>query len=136
MRADESAALRHLGQASDAFAVDAATAPWALFFDANDLSAMTGTVWVELARTVNPRHAVRAIPFLRDAVAAYGPEMGRSRSLTRIMLALGHAIRRDTRGSRAGGGRGHQRGAGDPVGACQGPPAAAGGCGPERSTKR
>lgn len=95
MRADESAALRHLGQASEAFAADAATAPWALFFDANDLSAMAGTVWVELACTVNPRHADRAIPLLDGAVAAYGPEMGRSRSLTQIMLAIGHAARRD-----------------------------------------
>ncbi|WP_410611905.1 hypothetical protein [Amycolatopsis sp. lyj-109] len=95
MRADESAALRHLGQATEEFATDAETAPWARFFDANDLSAMIGTVRAELAYTVNPIHAVRAIPFLDEAVAAYGPEMGRSRSLTQIMLALGHAIRRD-----------------------------------------
>jgi tetratricopeptide (TPR) repeat protein len=96
MRADESAALRHLGQAADAFAAGSEAAPWARFFDANDLSAMTGTVRVELAYTVDRQHAVRAIPFLDDAVAAYGPEMGRSRSLTQIMLALGHALRRDT----------------------------------------
>ncbi|MEU8637773.1 hypothetical protein AB0C38_36805 [Amycolatopsis sp. NPDC048633] len=96
MRADEAAALRHLGQAADAFAADSGAAPWARFFDANDLSAMIGTVRVELACTVDPRHAARAIPFLDDAVAAYGPEMSRSRSLTQIMLALGHAVRRDT----------------------------------------
>jgi hypothetical protein len=95
MRADESAALRHLGEAADAFAADSVAAPWARF-DANDLSAMIGTVRVELACTVDPHHAVRAIPFLDDAVAAYGPEMSRSRSLTQIMLALGHALRRDT----------------------------------------
>ncbi|WP_410640711.1 hypothetical protein [Amycolatopsis sp. lyj-346] len=97
MRADEPAALRHLGQATDAFAAGSAAAPWALFFDANDLSAMTGTVWTELGCTVNPRHAVRALPFLDDAVAAYGPEMGRSRSLTQIVLALAHAVGRDTK---------------------------------------
>ncbi|WIX85208.1 hypothetical protein [Amycolatopsis sp. DG1A-15b] len=57
---------------------------------------MTGTVWVELVCTVNPRHAVRALPFLDTAVAGYGPEMGRSLSLTQIMLALAHAVRRDT----------------------------------------
>ncbi|MBE1496108.1 tetratricopeptide (TPR) repeat protein [Amycolatopsis lexingtonensis] len=96
MRADESAALRHLGQAIDAFPADAAAAPWTRFFDANDLAAMTGTVRVELGCTVDHRHAVLAIPFLDDAVAAYGPEMSRSRSLTQIMLALAHTLRRDT----------------------------------------
>ena len=96
MRANEAAALRHLGQAIDAFPTDAAAAPWTRFFDANDLSAMTGTVRVELACTVDRRHAAVAIPFLDDAVAAYGPEMSRSRSLTQIMLALAHALRRDT----------------------------------------
>jgi hypothetical protein len=96
MRADESAAVRHLGRATEAFVADTPTPPWARFFGANDLAAMTGTVWVQLACTVNPRHATRAIRFLDDAVTAYGPEMSRSRSLTQIMLALGHAVRRDT----------------------------------------
>jgi tetratricopeptide (TPR) repeat protein len=95
MRADETAALRHLGQAADAFAAGSAAAPWSRFFGENDLSAMTGTVRAELACTVDPHHAVRAIPFLADAVAAYGPEMSRSRSLTQIMLALGYALRGD-----------------------------------------
>ncbi|MEU7785520.1 hypothetical protein [Amycolatopsis sp. NPDC049159] len=96
MRADESAALRYLGQAIDAFPGDASAAPWTRFFDANDLAAMTGTVRVELGRTVDRHHAVLAIPFLDDAVAAYGPEMSRSRSLTQIMLALAHTLGRDT----------------------------------------
>ncbi|UOX90473.1 hypothetical protein MUY14_07565 [Amycolatopsis sp. FBCC-B4732] len=96
MRADESAALRYLGHAIDAFPGEASAAPWTRFFDANDLAAMTGTVRVELGRTVDRHHAVLAIPFLDDAVAAYGPEMSRSRSLTQIMLALAHTLGRDT----------------------------------------
>ncbi|AEK44180.1 hypothetical protein [Amycolatopsis mediterranei] len=96
MRANEAAAFQHLGQAIDAFPAAVAAAPWTRFFDATDLSAMTGTVRVELACTVDRRHAALAIPFLDDAVAAYGPEVSRSRSLTQIMLALAHAVRHDT----------------------------------------
>ncbi|MFI5593908.1 hypothetical protein ACIA5G_53440 [Amycolatopsis sp. NPDC051758] len=93
MQADQAAALRDLNRAEEAFATAAGSAaPWAVFFDANDLAAMTGTVHIELARTVDTGHAARAIPSLAVAVAGYGPQMTRSLSLTQILLALGHAL--------------------------------------------
>lgn len=96
MRGDTSAALADLGRATDDFA--AATgppAPWAAFFGENDLAAMSGTVHVEIARSADIAHPCSAIPFLTAAVAGYGPDMARSRALTQILLALGHALDND-----------------------------------------
>ncbi|GAA4548253.1 hypothetical protein [Amycolatopsis samaneae] len=90
--ADE--AMANLGRASEEFANagDAPPPPWAAFFGATDLAAMTGTVRTELARTVDVRHGARAIPELTRAIEAYGPEMARSRSFTMIWLAVCHAL--------------------------------------------
>ncbi|WP_242545475.1 hypothetical protein [Amycolatopsis sp. MtRt-6] len=93
-KADVAAALGCLDRARTEFA-DAAGAepsPWAAFFGATDLAAMTGTVHAELAQVVDVRHGREGIPALVDAIAGYGPEMTRSRSLTMIWLATVHAL--------------------------------------------
>ncbi|MEV4143611.1 hypothetical protein AB0J40_08070 [Amycolatopsis sp. NPDC049691] len=96
LRGQAAPALTELGRAEDDFAaVSGPSPPWAAFFDANDLAAMCGTVHVELARSVDASHARAAISFLAGAVAGYGPEMARSRALTQILLALGHAMEND-----------------------------------------
>ncbi|EWC60474.1 putative regulatory protein [Actinokineospora spheciospongiae] len=86
---DEGAALALLAGARDDFA-GARGEPvpaWAAFFTAADLSAMTGVVHTELARSVDPRHVESAVPALVAALDGYGPDMARSRAFTLISLA-------------------------------------------------
>ena len=93
-KADIAAALACLHRARTEFA-DAAGAepsPWAAFFGPTDLAAMIGTVHGELAQVVDVRHGRDGIPALVGAIAGYGPEMARSRSLTLIWLATVHAL--------------------------------------------
>ena len=94
-RADQALAL--LGRSSDEFArADVAEAPpWATFFTETDLSAMVGTVYTELAVTVDPSYTRSAIPALSTAIDGYGPEMTRSRSFNLIMLATNHLLEDD-----------------------------------------
>jgi tetratricopeptide (TPR) repeat protein len=92
-KADVVAALACLHRARTEFAAAAGAEPppWAAF-GATDLAAMIGTVHGELAQVVDVRHGRDGIPALVDAIAGYGPEMARSRSLTMIWLATVHAL--------------------------------------------
>jgi tetratricopeptide (TPR) repeat protein len=95
-RGDAEAALALLHLARDEFAsAGPAPAPWSAFFSETDLSAMIGTVHVELAQRVDVRFCGPAIDSLTIAVAAYGPAMARSRALTQIWLATGYALAGD-----------------------------------------
>lgn len=96
-RGERAEALRRLGQAHDAFAgsTPAGAPGWARFFDETDLSAMTGLVHTELARTVDPGHTSSAIPALAAAVAGYPREMGRSRAFSLIALTANHLVDND-----------------------------------------
>ncbi len=89
---DEAHAL--LGRSSDEFArADLAEAPaWAAFFTETDMSAMVGTVYTELAVTVDPTYTRSAIPPLSTAINGYGPDMTRSRSFNLISLATNHLL--------------------------------------------
>lgn len=94
MRGDRREALRLLGQAEDEFvrARPGRVEPWAAFFDATDLSAMTGTVHTELAAHGFPGATRRAVPALTVAVEAYGEPMRRSRVFCETMLAFDLAV--------------------------------------------
>jgi tetratricopeptide (TPR) repeat protein len=81
---------RARGEFADAAGVE--PSPWAAFFGPTDLAAMIGTVHGELAQVVDVRHGRDGIPALVGAIAGYGPEMARSRSLTLIWLATVHAL--------------------------------------------
>ena len=96
-KADVAAALACLRRARAEFADAQGTepSPWAAFFGPTDLAAMVGTVHAELAQVVDVRHGRDGIPALADAVAGYGPDMTRSRSLTAIWLATVHALEGD-----------------------------------------
>ncbi|KDN23530.1 hypothetical protein [Amycolatopsis rifamycinica] len=96
-KADVVSALNCLHQARREFAdaEGAEPSPWAAFFGPTDLAAMIGTVYGELAQVVDVRHGRDGIPALVDAIAGYGPEMARSRSLTVIWLATVHALAGD-----------------------------------------
>jgi len=96
-KADVAAALASLRRARVEFADAQGTepSPWAAFFGVTDLAAMVGTVHAELAQVVDVRHGRDGIPALVDAIAGYGPEMARSRSLTAIWLATVHALEGD-----------------------------------------
>jgi hypothetical protein len=87
-------ALALLGRSRDEFArADLAKAPpWAAFFTETDMSAMVGTVYTELAVTVDPSYTQSAIPALDTAINGYGPEMTRSRSFNLIALATNHLL--------------------------------------------
>jgi hypothetical protein len=87
-------ALALLGRSTDEFARAevAAAPPWATFFTETDLSAMVGTVYTELAVTVDPSYTRSAIPALSTALNGYGPEMTRSRSFNLIALATNHFL--------------------------------------------
>jgi tetratricopeptide (TPR) repeat protein len=92
-RGDATAALALLDAAGDEFAAAGpASAPWSAFFGETDLAAMIGTVHVELAQSSDVRFAGSAIDSLTAAVDGYGAAMTRSRSLTQIWLATGHAL--------------------------------------------
>ncbi|WIX86060.1 hypothetical protein [Amycolatopsis sp. DG1A-15b] len=93
-KADAVAALACLHRARTEFAdaTGVEPSPWAAFFGPTDLAAMIGTVHGELAQVVDVRHGRDGIPALADALAGYGPEMARSRSLTMIWLATVHAL--------------------------------------------
>ncbi len=89
---DDAVAL--LSEARENFArSDEDPAPgWAAFFNAADLSALTGVVFTELARTVDPRFTELAVPALSVAVEGYSPGMARSRTLSLISLATCHLL--------------------------------------------
>jgi tetratricopeptide (TPR) repeat protein len=93
-RGDAAAALALLHAARDAFAAagPVPAPPWSAFFGETDLAAMIGTVHVELALNVDVCYGGAAIDSLTTAVDGYGPAMTRSRSLTQIWLATGHAL--------------------------------------------
>jgi hypothetical protein len=93
-KADVTAAVTYLRRARTEFADAEGTepSPWAAFFGPADLAAMIGTVHGELAQVVDVRHGRAGIPALTDAIAGYGPDMTRSRSLTVIWLATVHAL--------------------------------------------
>ncbi|MFD9701384.1 hypothetical protein [Lentzea sp. NPDC059081] len=63
---------------------------WSWFFDEVDLSAVTGLVWMELARAADPKYAAFAIPALERACADYPDEMRRSRVFALIASAVSH----------------------------------------------
>ena len=91
---DVQQALSKLSLAPEQFADASSEAvpSWSAFFTANDLAAMIGTVHGELAQVVDVRHGRDGIQALTDAIAGYGPDMTRSRSLTVIWLATVHAL--------------------------------------------
>ncbi|ATE51899.1 MULTISPECIES: helix-turn-helix transcriptional regulator [Actinosynnema] len=98
-------ALKLLGRARDEFArANVAEAPaWARFFDANDLSAMVGTVHTELAQTVDVKYTRTAIPALSKAIGGYGEDMTRSKSFNFISLSINHLLQGDLdHGSKVG----------------------------------
>lgn len=88
-------AVACLRQAHDQFDRASEVADWARFFDETDLSAMTGVVHTELARTVDRNHSATAIPLLTAAAADYGPDMARSRALSLIALTTNHLLAHD-----------------------------------------
>jgi tetratricopeptide (TPR) repeat protein len=90
-------ALQLLTRAQEHFdrADPASTPAWAEFFTANDLSAISGVVYVELAQTVAPEYANLAVPLLSEAVAGYGEDMARSKAFSLISLATGHLVADD-----------------------------------------
>ena len=92
---DEALAL--LGRSTDEFTrADLAEAPaWATFFTETDMSAMVGTVYTELALTVDPTYTRSAIPALSTAINGYGQDMARSRSFNLISLATNHLLEDD-----------------------------------------
>lgn len=92
---DEALAL--LGRSTDEFArADLTEVPaWATFFTETDMSAMVGTVYTELALTVDPAYTRSAIPALSTAINGYGQDMTRSRSFTLISLATNHLLEDD-----------------------------------------
>ncbi|MBB5960673.1 hypothetical protein FHS29_007301 [Saccharothrix tamanrassetensis] len=65
---------------------------WAAFFTAAELSAITGMVHTELARTADPRQVDAAVPALVEAVEGYGAPMARSRTFSLIPLAVCHLL--------------------------------------------
>jgi hypothetical protein len=98
-------ALTSLGRSMDDFTrSDPADAPgWAAFFDTNDLLAMSGIIYAELAQSVDPFYARSAVPALTNAADGYSQAMARSRSFTLIALAASHLIEHDAdRGAAVG----------------------------------
>ncbi|GAA3883718.1 hypothetical protein GCM10022243_55550 [Saccharothrix violaceirubra] len=88
---DHASAMTCLGAAMSEFSKTRGPVPgWARFFDETDLSAMTGMVHSELARTVSPSSTGRAIQALSIAVRGYGPGATRSRVFSLIALAGNH----------------------------------------------
>lgn len=69
---------------------------WTAFFDTNDLSAMSGVIYTELAQSADPSFARSAIPALAAAASGYGPTMARSKAFSLIALATSHLIEHDT----------------------------------------
>ncbi|MEV0676334.1 hypothetical protein AB0I60_07390 [Actinosynnema sp. NPDC050436] len=94
---DRDLAETRLRQAHDEFArtSDGVIPGWARFFDETDLSAVTGLVHTELARTVEAGHTATAIPALASAVAGYPDAMARSRALSLIGLTANHLLDSD-----------------------------------------
>ncbi|QFU91343.1 hypothetical protein [Amycolatopsis sp. YIM 10] len=94
-RRDE--AIRSLGRADEAFsrAGDEYVPVWVRFFDQNDLAAMIGTVYTELAIGVDPAYAVAACDELTCVVDRYGTEMTRSRSFCLVLLAIDYLLMGD-----------------------------------------
>ncbi|MBB5960186.1 tetratricopeptide (TPR) repeat protein [Saccharothrix tamanrassetensis] len=94
---DQGMALIRLRQAYEEFAQATVSAvpSWARFFDETDLSALTGVVHTELARTVDPCHTATAIPALTAAILGYPDGMTRSRALSLIALTANHLLDND-----------------------------------------
>jgi tetratricopeptide (TPR) repeat protein len=59
---------------------------WARFFDGNELIAIGGSTYFELAAH-NPRYASTAVSTLSESIASYDDRMARSRAMVRAMLA-------------------------------------------------
>ncbi|MFJ8914384.1 tol-pal system YbgF family protein [Amycolatopsis sp. NPDC102389] len=93
-KGDANLAVGLMDRAGEEFAEkDEAEPPdWARFFSEVDVSAMAGSVHIDLALRIGGRHTGLAIDALTDAVRGYGPEMARSRSLCLSMLATGHVL--------------------------------------------
>ncbi|CCH29962.1 tetratricopeptide repeat protein [Actinosynnema sp. NPDC047251] len=94
---DQGLAKLRLGQAHEEFArsSDGVVPGWARFFDATDLSALTGMVFTELARTVDACHTATAIPALTAAILGYPDTMARSRALSLVALTANHLLGND-----------------------------------------
>ncbi|WP_433271987.1 tetratricopeptide repeat protein [Actinosynnema sp. CS-041913] len=94
---DQGMAVIRLRQAYEDFARPSANGvpAWARFFDETDLSALTGVVHTELARTVDPGHTATAIPALTAAILGYPDAMTRSRALSMIALTANHLLDND-----------------------------------------
>ena len=69
--------------------------PWTAFFTETDMSAMVGTVYTELAVSVDPTYTRSAISAVSTAINGYRPEMARSRSFNLISLATNHLLEND-----------------------------------------
>ncbi|QFZ19767.1 hypothetical protein [Saccharothrix syringae] len=88
----EALALLHRAEEEFAAITDTEPPPWAAFFDATDLRAMTGVVHTELARSHDIAHTRSAMPALETAIGGYGDGMRRSRVFSLIALALNHLL--------------------------------------------
>lgn len=65
---------------------------WIAYFDHAELAGVTGGRFLDLARQDPHTHAERAVAEIRSALAARGPEAGRSHALDRIGLAECHFL--------------------------------------------
>lgn len=90
-------AVTALASMQDEFAAaDRSDVPgWAAFFTETDVAGMIGSVYTDLARSVNPNYAKRAVPALEAAIAGYGDGMGRSRAFCLISLAVSQLLLND-----------------------------------------
>ncbi|MEU4742649.1 tetratricopeptide repeat protein [Actinosynnema sp. NPDC023658] len=67
-------------------------AEWPAFSTRNDLSALTGIVYTELAQVVDPHYARLGVLLLTSAVQGYGADMARRRAFSLISLAVCHLV--------------------------------------------
>ncbi|MEV8310953.1 hypothetical protein AB0P36_27275 [Streptomyces flavidovirens] len=71
---------------------------WIAYFDEAELAGVTGGRLLDMARQDPRQHAERAAAEIRSALAARGPEAGRSHALDRIGLAECHFLVGDIAG--------------------------------------
>ncbi|AXB43473.1 transcriptional regulator [Amycolatopsis albispora] len=90
-------AIRALGRADEAFSRSGneEVPVWVRFFDQNDLAAMIGTVYTELALGVDSAYAAPACDELSFVVERYGPDMMRSKAFCLVLLAIDHLLMGD-----------------------------------------
>jgi transcriptional regulator with XRE-family HTH domain/tetratricopeptide (TPR) repeat protein len=75
---------------------------WASFFDGNELVALSGTTYYELAAH-DPHYASIAVSTLTQSIAGYDDRMARSQAMNRSMLATSYLRQGDvTRGIQIG----------------------------------